>query len=166
MLHRKPMCLSMLRCGRFFCNLLPFQLLIRYYTDTEQNRSLRFAPGGGNLPEAKKLSEAMTRCSQILWCIFSNFHKASQCFLSGRGLLKANRQNRQSIKILKETQKDGNSPPCFHPMHYGFRAMGAVTSRVSELCLLFSPHPNFSYMKMSTLWKTSLHYFPYLDIWF
>ena len=87
--------------------------------------------------------------SNSLMHIFQ-FHKASQCFLSGRGLLKANRQNRQSIKILKETQKDGNSPPCFHSMHYGFRAMGAVTSRVSELASYFH------HIQIFHVWKCQL----------
>ena len=29
-------------------------------------------------------------------------------------------------------------------MHYAARAMGAMTLRISELCLSFSPHPNIS----------------------
>ena len=29
-------------------------------------------------------------------------------------------------------------------MHYAARAMGAMSLRISELCLPFSPHPNFS----------------------
>ena len=29
-------------------------------------------------------------------------------------------------------------------MHYGIRAMGAMTLRISDLCLSFSPHPNIS----------------------
>ena len=29
-------------------------------------------------------------------------------------------------------------------MHYGIRAMGAMSFRISELCLSFSPHPNIS----------------------
>ena len=31
-----------------------------------------------------------------------------------------------------------------HPLHYGIRAMGAMTLRISDLCLSFSPHPNIS----------------------
>ena len=30
------------------------------------------------------------------------------------------------------------------PMHYGIKAMGAMTLRISELYLSFSPHPNIS----------------------
>ena len=30
------------------------------------------------------------------------------------------------------------------PLHYGIRAMGAMTLRISDLCLSFSPHPNIS----------------------
>ena len=30
------------------------------------------------------------------------------------------------------------------PMHYGIKAMGARTLRISELYLSFSPHPNIS----------------------
>ena len=30
------------------------------------------------------------------------------------------------------------------PLHYAARAMGAMTLRISELCLSFSPHPNIS----------------------
>ena len=34
---------------------------------------------------------------------------------------------------------------CFHwPVHYAARAMGAMSLRISELCLSFSPHPNIS----------------------
>ena len=29
-------------------------------------------------------------------------------------------------------------------MHYGIRAMGAMSLRILELCLSFSPHPNIS----------------------
>ena len=39
-----------------------------------------------------------------------------------------------------------NMPTCGEapPMHYAARAMGAMTLRISELCLSFSPHPNIS----------------------
>ena len=30
------------------------------------------------------------------------------------------------------------------PLHYGIKAMGAMTLRISELYLSFSPHPNIS----------------------
>ena len=34
---------------------------------------------------------------------------------------------------------------CFHwPVHYAARVMGAMSLRISELCLSFSPHPNIS----------------------
>ena len=32
----------------------------------------------------------------------------------------------------------------FLTLHYAARAMGAMTLRISELCLSFSPHPNIS----------------------
>ena len=32
----------------------------------------------------------------------------------------------------------------FASMHYAARAMGAMSLRISELCLSFSPHPNIS----------------------
>ena len=43
-----------------------------------------------------------------------------------------------------------SQPPCstnvasYVTLHYAARAMGAMTLRISELCLSFSPHPNIS----------------------